>query len=180
MLRTLQKKHDTLATVLQKKIKETMGADDYETFTTMLNSDADLFFEKRTLKEEIYAYYEKRHQHGAILPLQERIKKDRKIVEVYSPGSEGHSSYTPSSKKRPISTRQNSVTVLSTPTCPYCKKAKRYLRSKGIAFKDYNINHSAEGKRLYRQYNGNGVPLVIINGTAIHGYSEAQMRAALR
>jgi len=180
MLRTLQKKHDTLAILLQKKLMQTVDADDYETFSTMLSSDADLFFEKRKLKKEIYAYYQKRHQQGAILPLQERIKKDRKIVEVYSPRSEGHSSYTHNSKKRPYSTRQNSVTVLSTPTCPYCKKAKRYLRSKGIAFRDYNINDSAEGKRLYRQFKGSGVPLVIINGTVIHGYSEAQMRSVLR
>lgn len=157
-----------------------MDADDYETFSTIMSSDAELFFEKKKLKEEIYAYYQKQYQRNSIPPLQKRIRKDRKIVEVYSPRSESRTSYTQNSKKSSYNTTQNSITILSTPTCPYCKKAKQYLRSKGVTFKEYNINNSTEGKRLYRQYNGSGVPLVIINGTVIHGYSEAQMHAALK
>ncbi|PIT86096.1 MAG: NrdH-redoxin, partial [Candidatus Magasanikbacteria bacterium CG10_big_fil_rev_8_21_14_0_10_43_6] len=28
------------------------------------------------------------------------------------------------------------VTVYSTPTCPFCHKAKDYLKEKGVAFED--------------------------------------------
>jgi len=146
----------------------------------MLSSDAALFFENRKLKEKIYTYYKKQHKQGTIVSLQQRIKKDSKIIEVYSPAPQSYSNYTNQPRRKQHSVTRNSVTVLSTPSCPYCKKAKRYLRSKGVAFRDYNINSSSEGKRLYRQYNGSGVPVVIINGKVIHGYSEAQMRAALR
>ena len=146
----------------------------------MISSDAALFFEKKKLKKQIYAYYQKKPKQGTILSLQKRIRKDKKIIEVYSPTPQSYSNYSNQSKKRQHQTTRNSVTVLSTPTCPYCKKAKRYLRSKGVAFRDHNINNSEEGKRLYRKHNGSGVPVVIINGKVIHGYSEAQMRAALR
>ena len=180
-LRVLQKEYDTLALLLQKELVQTIAKDEYKTFSIMLSSDAQLFFQKKKLKEEVYAYYRKQHNRGAIIPLQQRIKKDKNIIEVYSPRPESHANYnTHHSKKRSQSATQNSVTILSTPTCPYCVKAKRYLRSKGIAFKDYNINSSSEGKRLYKQYNGNGVPVVIINGTVIRGYSEQAMRSALR
>ena len=32
-----------------------------------------------------------------------------------------------------------SITVYSTPTCPYCHRAKEYLTQKGIAFTDINV-----------------------------------------
>ena len=179
-LRKLQKEHDTLVIFLQKKLSKTIVNDDYKLFSSMVSSDATLFFQKRKLKEQVYAYYHKKHREGTIPSLQKRIKKDKKIIEVYSPVTQSYSNYANHSKKRQQQATQKSIIVLSTPTCPYCKKAKRYLHSKGVAFRDYNINSSSEGKRLYQKYNGSGVPLVIINGKVIRGYSEAQMRAALR
>ena len=179
-LRHLQKKYDTLALLLQKKLSKTIAEDNYVLFSNMVSSDAALFFEKKKLKENIYAYYKKQYKQGTIISLQQRINKDNKIIEVYSPAPQSYSNYSNQPRKRQHQATRNSVTVLSTPTCPYCKKAKRYLRSKGVAFRDYNINSSSEGKRLYRKHKGRGVPIVIINGKVIHGYSEAQMRAALR
>ena len=179
-LRILQKEYDTLTIFLQRKLSEVITADEYKTFSIIISSNATLFFEKKKLKEEIYAYYKKQHRRGIIIPLQKRIRKDKNTIEVYSPRTEYNTNYTQSSKKRQHNATRNSVTILSTPSCPYCKKAKRYLRAKGVAFKDYNINSSSEGKRLYRQYNGNGVPVVIINGTVIRGYSEQAMRSALQ
>ena len=32
------------------------------------------------------------------------------------------------------------IKVYSTPTCPYCKMAKEYLSSKGIAYEDIDIS----------------------------------------
>ncbi len=32
-----------------------------------------------------------------------------------------------------------SVTVYSTPTCPYCVRAKEYLTRKGVVYKDLNV-----------------------------------------
>ena len=179
-LRGLQKEYDTLATFLQNRLSKAIVTDDYALFSAMISSDAALFFEKKKLKDQSYAYYQKRHTKGTIPSLAQRINSDKKIVEVYSPAPQSYSNYSNQSRKKQHRATRNSVTVLSTPGCPYCKKAKRFLRAKGIAFKDYNINSSSEGKRLYRHYNGNGVPVVIINSKVIHGYSEAQMRAALR
>jgi glutaredoxin len=179
-LRILQKKYDTLTLFLQKRLSQAIVEDDYRLFSIMIGSDASLFFEKKKLKENIYTYYKKQQHKGVISSLQQRIKKDSKIIEVYSPTPQHYSNYTNQPKRKQHHTTRNSVTVLSTPSCPYCRKAKRFLRAQGIAFRDYNINSSSEGKRLYRQYNGSGVPVVIINTKVIHGYSEAQMRAALR
>ncbi len=179
-LRKLQKKHDALAIFLQKKLSRAIREDNYKLFTTLVSSDADLFFEKKKLKEQLYAYYNKEHKRGAIPSLKQRIARDKGIIEVYSPAPQSYTNYAHQSNKSQRRSTRNSVVVLSTPSCPYCKKAKRYLRSKGVAFRDYNINSSSEGKRLYRQYNGSGVPVVIINGRVIHGFSEARMRAALK
>ena len=179
-LRKLQKQHDVLAILLQKKLANAIREDDYALFSTMISSNATLFFDKKKLKKEIYLYYVKHHKQGAIVSLQQRMNKDNKTIEVFSPAPQNYANDSNPPRKQQHHATRNSVTVLSTPSCPYCKKAKRYLRSKGVAFRDYNINSSSEGKRLYKQYNGNGVPVVIINGKVIRGYSEAQMRAALR
>lgn len=39
------------------------------------------------------------------------------------------------------------IKIYSTPTCPWCKKAKAYLESKNIPFEDINVAEDLEKEK---------------------------------
>lgn len=69
-----------------------------------------------------------------------------------------------------------SIKVYSTPTCPYCVRAKKYLSDKGIAFE--NIDVSADEAALRRMVDASGqmgVPVLVIDGDVIIGFDQAKI-----
>lgn len=61
--------------------------------------------------------------------------------------------------------------------CPYCNKAKKLLKEKGIEFEDHDItaNETEMRVKLGEMFNIQGrvsVPQITINGTHIGGYTE--------
>ena len=73
------------------------------------------------------------------------------------------------------------VELYVTSWCGYCKKAEAYFRSNGIAYKKFDIEKDqAAARRKKRLHNGEGVPLAVVNGTAILGYSPAAYERALK
>jgi len=77
---------------------------------------------------------------------------------------------------RRSSKRQPRVVVFSTPTCPHCRNAKRYLQKKGIRFKDVNVARDKRAaKDLVRISGQQGVPVIQINGRAIVGFDRAKI-----
>ena len=155
-----------------------MKNDNYTLFLSLINTEAELFFKGAQMQEKIYTYYEKKHKKGDAPSLEKRMAKEKNIEVRYSPGNDHYSSFNTHSKPHHTTPRQE-VIVLSTPTCPYCKKAKRFLQKNGVRYTDYNINSSQQGKRLYGKYGGGGVPIVIINGNVIHGYNPQKMQQVL-
>lgn len=61
--------------------------------------------------------------------------------------------------------------LYATSWCGYCQKARTLLRQEQIPFEEYDIEKSTRGKDEYDQLNGNGVPLLIVNGEIIRGYN---------
>ncbi len=62
------------------------------------------------------------------------------------------------------------VVIYSTPTCPYCKRAKDYLSRKGIPYTDINVAEDREKTKEMVQKSGQmGVPVIIINDNEIVG-----------
>ncbi len=60
------------------------------------------------------------------------------------------------------------VVIYSTPTCPYCKRAKDYLSRKGIAYTDINVAQDREKAKEMIQKSGQmGVPVIIIGDNEI-------------
>ncbi len=60
------------------------------------------------------------------------------------------------------------VVIYSTPTCPYCKRAKDYLSRKGIAYTDINVAQDREKAREMTQKSGQmGVPVIIIGDNEV-------------
>jgi len=77
-------------------------------------------------------------------------------------------------------TRPHRVIVFSTPTCPWCNRAKSYLRGRGIQFRDVDVSRDpAAARDLVRRTGQMGVPVIEIDGRPIVGFDQARIDAAL-
>jgi glutaredoxin 3 len=73
------------------------------------------------------------------------------------------------------------VKVYSTPTCPWCHKAKDYLKSKGVDFEDINVAEDREAADEMVEKSGQmGVPVIEIDGDVIVGFDQAKIDSALK
>lgn len=69
-----------------------------------------------------------------------------------------------------------SITVYSTTTCPWCVKAKDYLKSKGIEFDDINVSLDPKAAQEMIEKSGQrGVPVLDINGSIVVGFDKPQI-----
>lgn len=72
------------------------------------------------------------------------------------------------------------VRLYTTPTCPWCKKAKDYLAQKGVKYTDYNVAEDRTKLQEMVQLTGQrGVPVIVIDGEAIVGFNQAKIDSAL-
>ncbi len=72
------------------------------------------------------------------------------------------------------------VIIYSTPTCPYCKQAKEYLRQKGIEYTDIDISaDEASQKEMMEKSGVMSVPVIDIEGTIVIGFDKEKINRAL-
>ena len=72
------------------------------------------------------------------------------------------------------------VVVFSSPTCVWCTRAKTYLRTQGVPFRDVDVSRDpAAARDLVRRTGQMGVPVVEIDGRPIVGFDQARIDAAL-
>jgi glutaredoxin 3 len=72
------------------------------------------------------------------------------------------------------------VKVYSTPSCPWCKKAKQFLDANGIKYQDMNVaEDKAARDEMINQSHQLAVPTIFINGEFIIGYNEAALKEKL-
>ncbi len=75
---------------------------------------------------------------------------------------------------------KQTVTVFSTPTCPWCSRLKSYLRQNNVAFKDIDVSEDeAMAMRMYERSGQLGVPQAWINGEVIVGFDQRRIRDLL-
>lgn len=68
------------------------------------------------------------------------------------------------------------VIIFSTPTCTYCNAAKRYLRERGIPFKDVDVSRDpAAARDMVRRSGQMGVPVIDIGGKIIVGFDRGKI-----
>lgn len=68
------------------------------------------------------------------------------------------------------------VKVYSTPTCPYCIRAKKYLSDKGIAFENIDVSTDEEALKQMVDVSGQiGVPVLVIDGDVIVGFDQSRI-----
>ena len=68
------------------------------------------------------------------------------------------------------------VVIYSTPTCPYCKRAKDYLSRKGIPYTDINVAQDRDKAKEMIQKSGQmGVPVITVDNEIIVGFNQAML-----
>lgn len=72
------------------------------------------------------------------------------------------------------------VTVYSTPTCPYCVRVKEYLKANNIDFTDVDVSSDeAAGAAMVEKSGQMGVPVLDIDGEIIVGFDKEKIKKTL-
>ncbi len=72
------------------------------------------------------------------------------------------------------------VTVYSTPTCPYCKLTKEFLKEKNVAYSDIDVSADpAAANEMVKKSGQMGVPVIDIDGQIIVGWNKNALEEAL-
>lgn len=72
------------------------------------------------------------------------------------------------------------VKVYSTPTCPYCIRAKEYFKHKNIEFQNIDVSaDKAAIEEMVKLTGQMGVPVVVIDGNVVIGFDRAKIDSLL-
>jgi len=73
------------------------------------------------------------------------------------------------------------VKVYSTNTCPWCVKAKDFLKSHKVIFEEINVGENQEAAQEMIEKTGQmGVPVIEIDGKIVIGFNEAKLKQLLK
>ena len=68
------------------------------------------------------------------------------------------------------------IKVYSTPTCPWCTVAKKYLSSKNVAFEDVDVSSDrTAAMEMISKSGQRGVPVIEIDNNIIVGFDQSQI-----
>jgi len=72
------------------------------------------------------------------------------------------------------------ITMYSTSWCVHCKRARSYFAEKGIRFNEVDIEASEANKKEFKELGPGGIPLILVGGKAMRGFSEQAIEALLK
>jgi len=72
------------------------------------------------------------------------------------------------------------VKIYTTPTCPYCKMAKKFLDDNGVKYQELNVaEDKAAREELQNKCKALGVPTICFDDETLVGFNEAELRQKL-
>jgi glutaredoxin-like YruB-family protein len=72
------------------------------------------------------------------------------------------------------------VKIYSTPTCPYCIRAKQFLKDNNVVFEDIDVStNQIAVEEMVCKSGQMGVPVLDIDGKIIIGFDKERIKAAL-
>lgn len=72
------------------------------------------------------------------------------------------------------------VVLYATSWCGYCAKARKFLNDNEIAFVEYDIEKSEEGRQQHQSLiDGNLVPVLVVNGEVVKGFNKRRLKELL-
>jgi glutaredoxin-like YruB-family protein len=75
---------------------------------------------------------------------------------------------------------EKKVKIYSTPTCPYCKMAKQFLKENNIQFEDVDVSsNQAAAQEMISKSGQMGVPVIDIDGQIVVGFDKAKIKQLL-
>lgn len=72
------------------------------------------------------------------------------------------------------------VKMYATDWCPYCRKAREFFASRGIAYTELDIEKSQAAMAEYRAIGGRGVPVILVGDARMNGFSEPRLAEMLK
>jgi len=71
---------------------------------------------------------------------------------------------------------EHQVTVYSTPSCPWCARAKSYLKELGVPFEEKDVSVDIKAAREMMEVSGQmGVPVLVIDGNVVVGFDKKKI-----
>lgn len=70
-----------------------------------------------------------------------------------------------------VSVSGGSVKIYTATWCTWCERAKTYMQSKGIAYREYDVENSVIGRQEYKRLKGKGVPIILVGKQRMNGFS---------
>ena len=68
------------------------------------------------------------------------------------------------------------IIIFTTPSCPWCRKTKQYLKDRGFSFKEVNLlQYKSAIKDVQRMTGQTGVPVVVINNHPVVGFNKSKI-----
>ena len=75
----------------------------------------------------------------------------------------------------------NKIQVYSTPSCPYCIRAKQFLAENNIPFEDYDVAlDQQKAEEMVAKSSQMGVPVLDIDGQIIVGFDKERIKQLLK
>ncbi|MEN8303711.1 MAG: glutaredoxin domain-containing protein [Campylobacterota bacterium] len=170
-LRALQNRHDKLIGLSTRILYEAIKSDDYKEFKNMISLGISYYEKKPKMRENILKYYKKNRKIFKINSLEKILRDDRSIVKHYD---ETEYVFSEDFQAQEPYRADKKIILLSMNGCGWCDKVKALLDSNAKQYQELNIENF-EGARLYRKYNGSGVPITIVGDKVIRGYNPVKI-----
>ena len=75
----------------------------------------------------------------------------------------------------------SAVTIYTTPTCPWCHKAKEWLKQNKIKYKEKNVAKDTKARaEIIKKSGQTAVPVLEIKGKIIIGFEPKEILKALQ
>ena len=76
--------------------------------------------------------------------------------------------------------KEHTVIVYSTPTCPYCVMAKDYFTKHGVPYRDVDVSiDRAAAQEMIQKSGQMGVPVIDIDGKILVGFQPQVFQSLL-
>ncbi len=72
------------------------------------------------------------------------------------------------------------VRIYTTPTCPWCKKTKEFLKENDVEYEEKDVSSDKEAQKEMIEKSGQmGVPVIDIEGEIVVGYDPDKLKGKL-
>lgn len=72
------------------------------------------------------------------------------------------------------------ITVYSTPMCPFCIRAKQFLKDSNVQFEDIDVSENQDkAQDMIKRSGQMGVPVIDIGGEIIVGFDKEKIKEVL-